>query len=535
MQKRKMKARWGKLAALVAACALACCALTACAGGGSQSTSSSSQDEKVLRIAFPSTLTTLDVADGDGATMLKEVGGVVETLVNVDSSFQLQPSLATSWERNDDTTWTIKLREGVKFHDGTDFNADAVKWCFDRALAENTSFASYTHIASTDVVDEHTVKITTTVATGELPEALTNVATAIVAPSSVDANGTFVKPVGTGYFQYEDFDASTGTFDATVFADYWGGKQQSSITKRHVVSMSDANTRSMAVLNGEIDIATDIPFSDLQTLKNNDSVDVEQFDTARTYFYTLNTNKEYLSDVKVRQALLQSLNLDEIVNQDLMGVGSVPNGIFMNDVPWNNPNVTKYAYDVEAAKKALDEAGFTDSDGDGMREYNGQDVQLTIVTGSRRPGNPIIAQATQGFFNHIGIDAQVQVLEGSAMSDALKSGNWDFNLSSAATGYIPSASYYLSQYYASDSTNMQRAGFADAELDQLIATCISLEAGNEKNEVSKQAQAIAQDDAVVYTMANYGAVFGLNPNITGFSYSAAVHDFIVPYTTDIAE
>ena len=207
----------------------------------------------------------------------------------------------------------------------------------------------------------------------------------------------------------------------------------------------------------------------------------------------------------------------------------------MDNVPWNNPNVTKYAYDVEAAKKALDEAGFTDSDGDGVREYNGQDVQLTIVTGSRRPGNPIIAQATQGFFNHIGIDAQVQVLEGSAMNDALKSGNWDFNLSSAATGYIPSASYYLSQYYASDSTNMQRAGFADAELDQLIATCVSLEAGNEKNEASKQAQALAQDDAVVYTMANYGAVFGLNPNITGFSYSAAVHDFIVPYTTDIAE
>ncbi len=532
IQEHGMGRAWSKLVAIIASCVIACCMFTACSGGGS---SSGSQGDKVLNIAYPSTLTTLDITDGDGATMLKEVAGVVETLVNVDSNFQLQPSLATSWDRNDDTTWTIKLRENVKFHDGTAFNADAVKWSFDRSLAESTSFASYTHIASVEVIDENTIKITTTVGSGELPEALTNVATAVIAPSSVDANGAFVKPVGTGYFQYESFDASTGTFDATTFSDYWGGDQKSSIKKRHVVSMSDANTRSLAVLNGEIDIASDIPFSDLQTLKNSKDVKVEQFDTARVYFYTFNTKKAYLDNASVRQALLKSLNVEEIVSKGLMGVGSVPNGIFMDSVPWNNPNVTKYTYDVEAAKKALDEAGFIDTDGDGLREYNGEKVQLTLICGSRRPGNPIIVQETQGFFSQIGVDAQVQVLAGSAMNDALSSGAWDLYLDSAATGYIPSASYYLNQYYASGSKNMQRIGYADTALDEIIAKCTSLQAGDEKNEVSKQAQVLSQDDAVVYTVANYGAVFGLNPKITGFSYSAAVHDFIVPYSTDITK
>ncbi len=535
------KAKWSQIAALVFACMFAGCMLAACGGNASSSSASAAsssagqQTENELRIAFPSTLTSLDVTDGDGATMLKEVGGVVETLVNVDSDFQLQPSLAVSWERVDDLTWNIKLRENVKFHDGTDFNAEAVKWCFDRSLADNTSygFGGVTHIAAVDVIDDHTVKITTSVPTGELPEGLTNVAAAIVAPSSVDASGNFVKPVGTGYFQYESFDASTGIFDCVKFDDYWGGPQDSSVTKRHIVSMADANTRSLAVLNGEIDIATDIPFSDLQTLKDSTDVTVKQFNTARVYFYTINTNKEYLKDVKVRQALLKSLNIDEIVNNGLMGVGGVPNGIFMDSVPWNNPDVTKYSYDVEAAKKALDEAGFVDVDGDGMREYNGQKVQLTLICGSRRPGNPIIVQETQGFFSQIGVDAQVQVLAGSAMSDALSSGAWDFYLDSAATGYVPSASYYLNQYYTSTSTNMQRAGFSNPEIDTIIAQCTSLQAGDEKNEVSKKAQALGQDDAVVYTVALYGAVFGLNPNITGFSYSAAVHDFIVPYTTDI--
>ena len=530
MKVKGSEKRMGRILAAVLSCALLCLALVGCGSSGS----GGSSKEKTLRIAFPSTLTTLDVTDGDGATMLKEVGGVVETLVNVDSNFNLQPSLATSWERIDDRTWQFGLREGVKFHDGTDFDADAVKWCFDRSMKEGTSFSSYTGIESVEVIDDHTIRVRTFMPTGELPEALTNVATAIIAPSSVGADGTFVKPVGTGYFQYENFDVASGTFDCVTFGDYWGGAQNSGIAKRHIVSMSDANTRSLAVLNGEIDIASDIPFSDLQTLKDSKKVTVNQFNTARTYYYTFNTNKDYLRDAGIRKALLKSLDLDEIVNKDLMGVGSVPNGIFMDDVPWNNPDVAHYTYDVEAAKAALDEAGFVDTDNDGLREYKGQEVQLVIVTGSRRPGNPIIVQATQGFFKTVGVDAQVQVLEGSAMTNALESGEWDLNLSSAATAYIPSASYYLNQNYASASKNMQRAGFSDPALDEEIAACKSMVAGDEKTAKSKEAQVLAQDDAVVYTVANYGAVFGLNPKLTGFSYSAAVHDFVVPYTTDIS-
>lgn len=528
-----MKGKWKGIRAGALVCVMVG-VLTIGALSGCSSAEGTSSSDHVLRIAYPSTLTTMDVSSGgDAETMLKEVAGVVETLVNVDSDFNLTPSLATSWERLDDLTWQIDLRENVKFHDGSDFNADAVKWCFDRAGTENSSFASYTSIESTEVVDDHTVKVTTSVPTGELPEALTNVACVIVSPNSVDGDGTFVQPIGTGYFQYKDFDVSAGKFSCTTFDDYWGGAQDSSITERDITSMSDANTRSLAVQNGEIDIASDIPFSDLETLKNSDTVTVEQFDTARTYFYTFNTNKDYLTDVNVRRALLCSINQEDLVDNVLLGVGSVPNGIFMDKVPWNNPDVAKYDYDVEKTKSMLDAVGFVDSDDDGIREYNGEEVTLNIVTGSRRPGNALIVQATQGYFKEIGIDATVQVLEGSALSSAQSDGAYDLYLSSAATGYVPSASYYLNQYYTSGSKNMKYAGFSDPELDALVATCKNMESGAEKNDVSKEAQVYGQDDAVVYTVANYGAVFALNKDITGFTYSAAVHDFIVSYDTDI--
>lgn len=525
--------------ALALALSLLMGAMVGCGGKdagteASQSASTSaSTGSTTLRIVFPSTLTTLDVSDGDAATMLKEVAGVVETLVNVDSKFNLTPSLASSWERTGDLTWVIKLREGVKFQDGSDFNADAVKWCFERAAKENSSFTSYTSIASVDVIDKNTVRLNTSVPTGEIPEALTNVAAAIIAPSSVDASGKFVKPIGTGYFKYKSFDVSTGEFTCDVFDGYWGGKQSSKITERDIRSISDSSTRSLAVQNGETDIVTDVPFTDLQTLKSNNNVSVQQFNTARIYFYTYNLKKDYLADVNIRRALIYAVNKDEVVNNVLMGVGGVPHGIFMDDVPWNNSDVDCYNYDVEKAKQLLDTAGFTDSDGDGMREYKGEKVKLNIVTGTRRPGNTLIAQATQGYFKAIGIDAGVQALDGTALSSAQESGSYDLYLSSAATGYVPSASYFLNQYYSSGSKNAQYAGYSDPELDKLIEQCKNTQAGDEKNKLSQQAQALAQNDAAVYTVALYGAVFGMNANITGFEYSAAVHDFIVPYSTDL--
>lgn len=511
--------------------------LTSCTstgGAGGTKPAHDGADGKVLRIAYPETLTSLDISNNGGATVLKEVAGVLETLVNVDSNFKLSPSLATSWKRTSDTSWEFTLRDAVTFHDGTPFNAEAVKWSFDRQLAADKSFKAYTAIASTEVVDDHTIKITTDVPTGELPEALTNVATAIIAKSSVDADGRFKQPVGTGYFQYKSFDPSTGNCVFTTYDAYWGGAPKSSIKERDVLSMPDASTRSLAVQNGEIDIATDVPFTDLQTLKNSDKVKVSQFDTARTYYNTFNIKKDYLQDKSIRKALLMSINYQEMVDKALLGVGSVPEGIFMKDVPWNNPDVTKYSYDPNKAKDMLDAAGFVDSDHDGMRDYKGNKVKLSIVTGSRRPGGPLIAQAIQGYFKAIGVDSDVQVLDGTALTAAQSEGTYDLWLSSAATGYIPSASYYLGQYYETSSKNAQYAGYSDPTMDALIDTCRSMESSPEKYAVSKQAQIPAQDDAVVNTLANYGAVFALNPHITGFTYSAAVHDFVVPYTTDIA-
>ncbi|UYO62882.1 ABC transporter substrate-binding protein [Acetobacterium wieringae] len=500
--------------------------------GCSGASAKSENGEKVLTIAFPSTVTTLDVSNGDGATMLKEVAGVIETLVSVDSDFILHPSLAKEWQRTGDTTWVFKLRDDVTFHDGTKFNAEAVKWCIERSLVDNTSLAKTTGIASVDVIDEYTVQFNTSVNTGDLPEALTNVGTAIIAKSSLNDKGEFVSAVGTGYFKQDSFDVSSGKFECVPYDNYWEDVD-SNVTRRVVLSQSDSSTRSLSAQNGEVDIATDVPFSDLETLADKDGINVEKFNTARTYFFSYNLNKDYLKDVNVRKALIYAINKEDIVNDVLLGVGSVPTGVFIENMPWANNDVDTYEYDVNKATSLLDAAGIKDTDGDGYRDYNGQKLSMNIITGSRRPGNSLIVQAVEGYFENIGIEASVEVLEGNALTEAQKAGNFDMVLSSAATGYVPSASYYLNTYYHTNSNNAKQINYSNPELDKLIDACKATNDMNEKYALSKQAQVLAQNDVAVYTVANYGAVFVLSDEVENFSYSAAVHDFIVPYETSL--
>ncbi len=534
-----------KIIALLLALALML-ALAACAGQTNTNTGSTANTaqetggaapakEKELRIAVTSNMTSFDATQGNGSTVLLEVARLAETLVNVDKEFQIHPNLATSWERTGDTTWVFHLRDDVTFQDGSKFNAEAVKWWLEKTRDNMASFDNYTHLESVDVVDEYTIQCNLNKSFSELPEAMTNQCCLILSPNSFDENGEFVKPIGTGYFQYESFDANQSILTLVPYEGYWAGKPDSSITRRVIKSIPDASTRALAASNGEVDVAIDVPFSELRALENEPGIKVLKYNTARTYLWSYNLEKPYLQDVNVRRALFYAVNREELVNDVLLGVGGVAHGVMMDEIPWTNTDVNMYDYDPDMAKKLLDEAGFVDSDGDGIREYKGEEVKITLITGSNRPGLPLIAQAMQGYFAAVGVDAEAQVLEGNTMQEVRNSGQWDLVSNSMAACYIPSASYFVSQMYYSGSSNASRLGYKNEELDKVVDACMATDDLEEKYALSRQAQAMAQEDAVTHTVCLYGAVFIMNDKLTGFDYSPAVHDFVVPITTDIAD
>lgn len=498
---------------------------TKAAGNKTAGAETADTGEKVLRIAFPDTMTTVDIADVTAATMLKEVAGVCETLVYADSDFTLQPWLATEWEMTGDYTWKFKLREDVTFHDGMPMNAEAVKWSFDWVIAHNSALAGSTYIESVKVVDDYTVEFTTSKKTTDLPAALSYVGTSVVAPSSVDENGHFVRAVGTGYFMQDAFDEVSGTFECVAYDGYWQ-PVETNVTRRVVRSITDANARSLAVQSGEIDVASDIPFSDLETLANSENIQVSKFNTARTYFYEYNMKKDMFKDERVRKALIYAINKEEIVNDVLFGVGGVPKGMLMDDMPWTNTEVETYDYNVDKARELLAESGYTDSDNDGYLDKDGEKMTLKILTFTKRPGCQLIVQATQGYFANIGIDTSVEVLDWTAMNELIKAGEFDMALNSAASAYIPTPAYYMDTYYRNNDI-----GYINEAIDTLLDKCEATTDLEEKYQYSREAQALAQEDAAIFTPALYGAVFALSDRVTNFRYNAAAHDFIVHYET----
>ena len=486
----------------------------------------SESEEKNLRIAYGYTITSVDPANG-GDTMLKEIAGVCETLTYANSDFSIQPMLATEWEQVDDCTWQFKLREGVTFHDGTAFNAEAVKWCLDRANELNSSFAGYTDIASIEVVDDYTINIKTNQPNTEVPQTMCYVGTSIIAPTSVDEDGNFVSPVGTGYFKATDFDEVSGTFTCETYDGYWG-EVETSVTKRTVLSMPESSARSLALQNGEVDIVADIPFSDLEMLENSENVNVTKFNTARTYYYEFNCGSGAMTDANVRKAVAYALNKEEIVGDVLMGVGEVPEGIMMSEMPWTNTEVETYDYNPDKASELLKEAGYEDTDGDGFVDKDGENLTLHIISYPGRPGCPLIVQATQGYLAAIGIDTNVEIIDWAAMEEQKAAGDFDMVLNSSSAAYIPTPEYYMNMAYVNSAT-----GYQNEEVNALIAESYATSDLETKYDLCKQAQALAQDDCGLYTVALYGAVFGLNPSVTNFEYNAAAHDFIVPYATDL--
>ncbi len=491
--------------------------------------------DKVLRIAITSVMTGLDVTHGQGSTQMLEQANMLETLTVLDKNFNVQPCLATSWERTGEKTWVFHLREGVLFHDGTPLNASAVKWCLDEKSKNVDTYASYTHIESIDILDDLTLQFNTSEPTSELANVLASQIGTIMAPSSFKADGTFDKPIGTGCYMYDSFDVSASILTAVFFDQYWGGDPGTSVGKRVVVSIPDASTRSLAAINGEVDIMMDAPFSELANLEQDVNLSVSKFTTTRTYYLEQNIRKEYLQDVRVRRALLYAIDRQTILDSLLMGVGGVPQGILDASMPWANTDVDPYAYDPAKAMQLLDEAGIKDNDGDGWREYKGENLELVLITMTFRPGCPLILQAMQQYYEEIGLKSVTKIVEYSTVTQMRNDNEYDLNLSSASATYVPTASYYLSSLYWSEGSNAQTIGYKNEKLDELYLECLAEDDLQKKYALAKEAQALAQEDAVFTTVMLYGAVFINSAKVTGFDYSPAVHDFIVPNSSDLMD
>jgi peptide/nickel transport system substrate-binding protein len=356
MTPRRILVHWTRL--LVAACAVIAAALPA-------SIAAQPTSDKVLNVGLYIEPQSADPHNVEVATLLRELNSVYEGLVDVTEKIMVyEPLLATSWTVSDDgLTYTFKLRKGVKFSDGTPFNAEAVKVNYDRVMAiKRGPFAAVKQIRALEIVDEGTVRMRLHQASGVFLATMRQFM--MVSPAVINAHAAAdhaqswlnEHTAGTGPYKIERWQR--GSVLTLVRNEHawrgWTGKEFDRINLRVIL---EAETQRLMLQQGQLDIAQIISIDALPSLKRNPQIRVVESEYAGQMYFFLNSALAPTSDPRVRKAIGHAWNHEKYKTLR-KGIapradGAAPNAMFGAGYGFTNP----YNYDIEKARKLLAEAG----------------------------------------------------------------------------------------------------------------------------------------------------------------------------------
>lgn len=369
---------------------------------------------------------------------------IFDTLMWKDES-GLIPYLAEDYSVSEDgLTYTFQLRKGVSFTDGTPFTAEDVKFTFDYMKEHPYKWVSVSMVEEASVVDEHTVEIKLNKTYNPF---LSDVAGSLpILPKHIWENvtepETFTEPeaaISTGPFILENYDAAAGTYTLKANEDYFYGDVQ--IDKLVIANVSGGDSKE-ALLSGEIAAAPNISYKAAMSLKDSPEYTVLEgpgLSVTRLYF---NFDEESMAVKEIRQAMYHAVNLDEIVEKAYGGAGYPGSaGHVQPGTPWYNPDVRQYAYDVETAKKMLSEAGAADSNGDGILEYNGEEMSYTLTF---TENDEKLAELLVSYMKAVGIELVPQSADDATVKAAISEGN--FELAFNTNGSFGGDPVFLSRF-----------------------------------------------------------------------------------------
>ena len=338
-----------------------------------------------------------------------------ETLVKYAPDMKIIPCLAESWTTSADRlTWTFKIRKGVKFHDGTPLNAEAVKYNFDRMVDPAIASPRKSNIVmvkETKVIDEFTFAVTTNKPFAPLLAQLSSYNISIMSPTAAKKLGKNYSqaPAGTGPFKLESWTRG----ERTVLArneNYWGPKTY--LDKLVIRIVPEDSTRVMLLLSGEADVIASVPPVLTERLKQSKDVKVMREMGFRTIYVGLNCTIKPFTDVRVRRAVAHAINPQAIVNGILNGMATTGGSFESPVIPGAIQGLKPYPYDPARAKKLLAEAGFP----------NGFTTTFYTPTG-RYLMDRQVTEAVQAQLKEVGIHAEIKAPDWATQIALLDKGN----------------------------------------------------------------------------------------------------------------
>jgi len=312
-----------------------------------------------LNVALQLEPPNLDPTTGGAAAAIREVtyANIYEGLTRIDSKGSVQPDLAKTWDiSTDGLTYTFHLQTGVKFHDGAPFSADDVKFSLDRARDAKSTNAQkqlFVNIASVDVVDPATVKVTLSKPQGDFLYDMGWGDAVIVSPKSAPTDVT--NPVGTGPFKFVDW-VKGDHIDLAKNPDYWGTPAK--LDKVTFKFIADPTAATAAILAGDVDLNPEFAAPEsLDQIKADPRFAVHVGSTQGETILSMNNGKAPLNNIKVREAIAHAIDRKAIIDGAMFGYGTPIGTFFPPSDPAYVDLTAQSNFDPEKSKELLKEAG----------------------------------------------------------------------------------------------------------------------------------------------------------------------------------
>lgn len=456
------------------------------------------------------------VTDGES---FKVTENIFETLLNFgEQDTTVNPGLAKEWEVSEDgLTYTFHLQEGVKFHDGTDFNAEAVVKNVERWKGGAEEKFYYFHsmfksegediIKSVEAVDDYTVVFTLS-----RPQApfLKNIAMSpfgIASPTAFESAGDAFgdNPVGTGPFKFVEWKRND-SITVEKNEDYW----QEGLPKLDKIifrSIPDNSARLNALTTGEIDLADGINPSDAATVESNAELQLIERPSMNIGYLGLTTTRKPFDNALVRQAVNYAIDKQAIVDAFFQGRAEVAVNPMPSSISGYNEEIEGYPYDPEKAKELLAEAG-----------YDGEEIELWAMPVPRpyMPDGQKVAEAIQKNLADVGIPSRIVTFEWATYLEKAKNGEADAFLL-GWTGDNGDADNFLYTLLDKDTIGSNNyTYYSNEEVHELLISAQSETNEEKRNELYKQAQAIIHEDAPWVPLAHSTPLLAAKKGVTDY-------------------
>ena len=437
-----------------------------------------------------------------------------------DGTLEVEPALAKSWTISEDgLTYTFELRDGVSFHDGTPFNAAAVKFNFDRMLDETHPYHDtgpfplsffFSAVDSVTVVSERSVRFALKEPYAPFLSNLAYPTGLIVSPDAVKRHGKDFgrHPSGTGAYNFAEWESNAKVV-VTRNDGYWDGAPSlEAIVFRPI---TDGNTRVAEMLAGGIDMMVEVPPDSVETFAKDAGYVVHEQAGPHVWFLILNAKDGPMADKRVRQAVNYAIDKKTLVDNVLQGTAEIAAGPTPPAFSWAyNESLQPYPYDPDKARALVKEAGF-----------EGAKLTFYVTEGGSGMLDPVpMGAAIQADLAKIGFDVEIETYEWNTFLGKVNPG-LEGKADMAEMAWMtndPDTLPYLALRSGAwpDKGGFNSGYYANPEVDKLLEAARRSTDQSERAKLYRRMQEIVQEDAPWAFIANWKQNAVTSDNVGGF-------------------